>query len=279
MEPTSSIRMINLGCGHRFHPEWVNVDIAPSDLSVLRCDLSCSLPFADASFDVVYHSNVLEHIRPGQVRTFIGECYRILKPGGVLRVAVPDLEQICRLYLQKLEGAVANEPNAAAEYDWIMVELLDQCVRERSGGEMLNYLRRQPLAAGDFVIKRIGNEGRDMLSQIQSEAKASTIRSSHFSVRARLRTIRLWLAERLLGRESMCALQIGQFRMAGEVHQWMYDRYSLARLLTSAGFAAPQLASPGTSGIHGWDQFYLEAAPDGTVHKPDSLVMEFVKPL
>ena len=279
MEPTSSIRMINLGCGHRFHPGWVNVDIAPSNPSVIRCDLSRSLPFSDASFDVVYHSNVLEHIRPEQVRTFIGECHRILKQWGVLRVAVPDLEQICRLYLQKLECAVAGEPNAGEECDWMVVELLDQCVRERSGGEMLNYLRRQPLAAEDFVIKRIGNEGRDMLSQIQNEAKPSTIQSKCFSWRARLRAIRLWLAVRLLGRETPRALQIGQFRMAGEVHQWMYDRYSLARLMTSAGFAAPQLVSSGTSRIQGWDQFYLEAGPDGTVHKPDSLVMEFLKPL
>ena len=170
LQTSPPIRMINLGCGNRFHTDWVNVDIAPTHPSVIRCDLSCPIPFSEASFGVVYHSNVLEHIRPETAPTFIGECHRLLKPGGILRVAVPNLEQICRLYLLKLQHAITNEPDADEEYDWIVIELLDQCVRERSGGEMVRYLRRKPLPAVDFIIERIGNEGRQMLSQIHNEA-------------------------------------------------------------------------------------------------------------
>ena len=216
---------------------------------------------------------------PEDAPTFIEECHRLLKPEGVLRVAVPDLEQICRLYLLKLQNAIGKEPNADEEYDWLVIELLDQCVRERSGGEMIRYLRRKPLTAVDFVIERIGNEGRQMLAQIGAEAERPLERRQRVSLRAQLRVFRLWLAKQLLGPGIPRELEIGQFRVAGEVHQWMYDRFSLARLLTTTGFVAPQVVSPYSSRIPGWETFHLEADEDGSVHKPDSLVMEFLKPL
>ena len=144
------MKCVNLGCGARFHPAWVNVDIAPQDPTVQRCDLSQTFPFADNSFDAAYHSNVLEHIRREHALSFLRECHRVLKPRGLLRVAVPDLEQICRLYLDRLQRAAAGDGAAAAEYDWMLLELFDQCVRERSGGGMLDYLKRQPLPAEEF---------------------------------------------------------------------------------------------------------------------------------
>ena len=55
------MRCLNLGCGERFHPEWVNLDLHPTDTSVRGWDLQEGLPFPDGSFDVVYHSHVLEH--------------------------------------------------------------------------------------------------------------------------------------------------------------------------------------------------------------------------
>jgi len=243
----------------------------------MRCDLGSTLPFPEASFDVVYHSNVLEHIRPEQARSFVGECHRVLKRGGIVRVAVPDLEQICQLYLQKLARAIAKEENGAAEYDWIMMELLDQCVREQSGGEMLKYLRQHPLVAENFVIERIGNEGRQILSQIRSDASVSYAQRNSISWRTRLRAVRAWLVERLLGNEALKAIGIGRFRLAGEVHHWMYDRFSLSRLLMSVGFVSPEVVLPGVSRIPNWEQYGLEVGPDGAIHKPDSLVMESTK--
>ena len=70
------------------------------------------------------------------------------------------------------------------------------------------------------------------------------------------------------------ALAIGKFRLAGEVHQWMYDRVSLARLLKASGFCDPVVRGAAESGIAGWDQFHLDATPQGVVIKPDSFFME-----
>jgi len=60
------------------------------------------LPFPDASFDVVYHSHVLEHFSQPDGLRFLGQLPKVLRPGGLLRVVVPDLERIVELYRQAL---------------------------------------------------------------------------------------------------------------------------------------------------------------------------------
>lgn len=282
----NSPRMINLGCGSRFHPAWVNVDIAPGDPAVTACDLSKAFPFPDGSFDVVYHSNVLEHIRREDAPSFMRECCRILKPRGILRVAMPDLEQICRLYLENLQRACENDPAAPARYDWMLMEMLDQTVRERSGGGMLDYLRQNPLPGEDFILGRIGDEGRGLLRWIRSQPAAVPIAPDAPVNQPKDKPGPLW--RRL--KEMLCTphkeqkdasaakeMAIGRFRLSGEVHQWMYDRFSLARLMVASGFVSPQLMAPKTSGIPGWAEYHLEIGPNGAVHKPDSFIMESLK--
>ena len=280
MSEKTTLRMINLGCGSRFHPAWVNVDIAPRDPAVTACDLSNSFPFSDGSFDVVYHSNVLEHIRREHAPGFMRECRRILKPRGILRVAVPDLEQICRLYLENLQRAVDHQPEAAARYDWMMLEMLDQTVREHSGGGMGEYLRQYPLPAEEFIIERIGDEGRELIQALRSQAAPADGPAPRKRRRLRInfKSFLRRRAEKRLGQDTAAALKIGRFRLGGEVHQWMYDRFSLARLMTACGFVLPQLMTPRTSQIPGWPGYHLEVGPDGAVHKPDSFIMECLKP-
>src|ERR1700730_18031191 len=80
-----STSCLNLGCGVRFDPSWVNVDLA--DLpGVMRCDLRDGIRCPDGSFGVVYHSRLLEHVPREQTPTFLMECNRILRPGGIIRV-------------------------------------------------------------------------------------------------------------------------------------------------------------------------------------------------
>jgi predicted SAM-dependent methyltransferase len=131
---------LNLGCGCRYHPDWINIDIAPQRPEVIQNDLSHGIPLPDASCDVVYHAAVLEHLRRSDAEAFLAECYRVLKPEGIVRVGVPNLEKICQLYLSRLTAALIGEKTADHDYDWIMLELFDQIVREKGGGGMLVYL-------------------------------------------------------------------------------------------------------------------------------------------
>src|SRR5688572_13614475 len=106
-------KLLNVGCGGHFHPAWTNLDLNAATPDVLKHDLREGLPFPADYFDAVYHSHVLEHLARDEASRFLAGCYRVLRPGGVLRVVVPDLEAIARLYLQTLEGAVAGDSRQA----------------------------------------------------------------------------------------------------------------------------------------------------------------------
>lgn len=272
---------LNLGCGKRFHSDWINVDLATSQGGVISHDLAKGIPFATESADAVYHSAVFEHIRRQDAANFLREIHRVLKPGGIIRVGVPDLERICRTYLDKLEPALTGDKKAANDYDWIMLEMFDQMVRETSGGEMVNYLRRMPLPNEEFVFERIGDEGRRLVESIRSQdvpAKQPLGNSLAHRWRSTLGTLRDLLLNLVAGRNAARALAIGQFRLSGEVHHWMYDRFSLARELLAADFRYPEIRSASESSIPDWERFHLDVQPDGTLNKPDLFFMEASKP-
>ena len=73
-------------------------------------------------------------------------------------------------------------------------------------------------------------------------------------------------------------LQIGRFRQQGEVHQWMYDRLSLQRLLEQCGFIDIVQRNASESYLPDWSSFNLDTEQDGSIYKPDSLFMEAIKP-
>jgi hypothetical protein len=68
---------------------------------ILRQDAGHRWPFEDASFDVVYSEHMFEHILPMDGSTFLREMYRVLKPGGILRVTTPDLEKYLMGYVNR----------------------------------------------------------------------------------------------------------------------------------------------------------------------------------
>lgn len=72
-------------------------------------------------------------------------------------------------------------------------------------------------------------------------------------------------------------LLLGDATKSGELHRWVYDKYSLEELLSSAGFKDIREEGPFTSQINGWGQFTLDANDDGSVYKQVSLYMECVK--
>jgi predicted SAM-dependent methyltransferase len=157
---------LNVGCGDHFFPDWNNLDLA-SRPGVIYHDIRKPLPYPDASLDAVYGSHVLEHLKPNDGLRLLREFYRVLKPGGVARVVVTDLEAICREYLKYLE-LVESDPTDTniKRYKWITLELFDQMVREKSGGlmaETINagdcdpaYLKER---SGDPFIKHYASRG------------------------------------------------------------------------------------------------------------------------
>ena len=82
----------------------------------------------------------------------------------------------------------------------------------------------------------------------------------------------------LLNSSDYQALQVDRFRQGGEIHQWIYDSYSLQRLLDQCGFTQIVQRTATTSYAPDWSSFNLDTEPDGSIYKPDSLFIEAIKP-
>ena len=273
------MKYLNLGCGSRFHPEWANIDSRPFNPEILAHDLRIGIPFADNSFEVVYHSHLLEHLIKTQALGFLRECRRVLKPGGIIRVVVPNLERIVRNYISALNRMVEGDRRRESNYDWMMLELYDQAVREEPGGEMIKYFQQDPLLNQQFVYERIGVEMANIIKNIRGHRPAPTRNHTSHLNRTRaysqfVRDLKEKLVSVLLGKDDYKALLLGRFRLGGEVHLWMYDRFSLSRLLVQSGFENPVERNPFESAIQDWERYNLDTKPDGTIYKPDSLYME-----
>lgn len=282
----SKLNYLNLGCGSSFNPDWINIDIVSTGGGVIAHDLRRGIPRPDGSCDVVYHSHLLEHLRRNDALLFMRECHRVLRGGGILRVATPDLERICRAYLDKLMAAMDGDMPSSHDYNWIMLEMYDQTVREQSGGEMLTYLRQDNIPNEAFVYARIGEEGRQLVQTLRYPfQRILTVDYLHrhwFTLSKTLLRRLYALYERIIGhvllrREALRSLDIGRFRLSGEVHHWMYDRYSLSQLLQAAGFQDVTVQTETQSRIADWASFNLDTTSDGKVRKPDSLFMEAFK--
>jgi predicted SAM-dependent methyltransferase len=78
-------------------------------------DVTKGIPHADASVDVVYTSHMVEHLRREQAEYFFSECHRVLKPGGLLRIVVPDLRAIVTAYLEGNREMFKNPTPALAD--------------------------------------------------------------------------------------------------------------------------------------------------------------------
>lgn len=281
------MKLVNLGCGTRFHKDWSNFDFVSTDEGVVAHNLLSGIPLPSANADVVYHSHVLEHFTRTDAKAFIQECYRVLKPGGIIRIAIPDLEKIATLYLQKLNAALQGDEQARIDYDWIMLEMYDQTVRTKSGGDMMAYLQQDTIPNEDFVFKRLGEEARLARNQFlsnkkrveptKSESGASYL-NKLFSPSAYVNQLRKLLFKEELEelRKQQVLLKLGSFRLGGEIHQWMYDRYSANKLLAEAGFHSFEVRTAFESAIPDWNKYELESK-NGVIYKPDSLFVEAVK--
>jgi SAM-dependent methyltransferase len=143
---TQPPQLLHLGCGLTAPQEWLNVDGSlnawmaqrpllkklavtlrlvprsqaeiPWPTNVKIADLRKRLPFEAGSFDAVYASHLLEHLHRQEALALLTEVRRVLKPGGVCRMLVPDLRAIVQEYLgeRALEGETGAEDDKARQF-------------------------------------------------------------------------------------------------------------------------------------------------------------------
>lgn len=93
---TSKSRRLHVGCGKNYFDGWINADIDPrADLIIF---LHKRLPFRDNFLQRIYLEHVLEHVSYQAGVLFLKEAHRTLQPGGVIRIAMPDLDDLIEGY-------------------------------------------------------------------------------------------------------------------------------------------------------------------------------------
>jgi predicted SAM-dependent methyltransferase len=286
--------LINIGCGTVCHPDWINLDVHPSGSHIRRWDVKEGLPCGDGEVDVCYASHVIEHLHPTDAEGLLRQCHRVLKNRGIIRIVVPDLEGLAREYVSVLDRVDRGDTQALADHKWIVMELLDQMVRTRSGGEMLRYLMSGTVPNEKYVRSRIGADAEDMITRgvasteshlpamkrdsgrrlrdAVSQVENAQSYITRFARHAR-EEFTVLLGGILLGRHGLEAIREALFRTSGECHRWMYDRFSLSQLLEESGFKDIHVCTAFESEIEGFASFGLDVV-EGKVRKPDSLFME-----
>lgn len=101
--------------------------------SIIVHDLRKGIPFGDNSVDAVYHSHFLEHLDRESAPLFLTEVKRVLKPGGIHRIVVPDLEDLSKKYLAHAELCRKDAANIPAHENYI-AEMIEQMVRGEAYG-------------------------------------------------------------------------------------------------------------------------------------------------
>lgn len=97
---------LHLGCGSKFIPGFKHADLAEFDHVDYQRDVRDLSCFGDNSADLIYACHVLEYFDLQEAVGVLKEWQRVLKPGGILRLAVPHFEALTRVYCQA--GALAK---------------------------------------------------------------------------------------------------------------------------------------------------------------------------
>ncbi len=95
---------LNLGAGSIKLPGFINIDLDPQ--ADMQLDLTKKLPWPDRSVGGIYCEHFIEHLNQTEVIQLLHECRRILMPGGIIRVATPDLVQVVQQYVDNFKDPV-----------------------------------------------------------------------------------------------------------------------------------------------------------------------------
>jgi SAM-dependent methyltransferase len=100
----AGLKRLNWGCGEQPEPGWINSDVKELPGIDIACDIRDGLPLSDDSVDYIVSIHALPEIPYGDLPVALAELRRVLKPDGVLRLALPDLDRGIKAYLEGDRG-------------------------------------------------------------------------------------------------------------------------------------------------------------------------------
>jgi len=152
-----SAKKLHLGCGHKILDDWINCDIKP-DKNIIKWDLTQEPPFDNNSIDFIFSEHVLEHFTLDEGFRILVRCRKIMKPGSIIRIAVPDLNSCIREYQNKKGLVFRNEHQKQLSKIRINAEFINKCFREHGHKFLYDFdaLAYNLKKAGFINVKRFG---------------------------------------------------------------------------------------------------------------------------
>jgi SAM-dependent methyltransferase len=259
--------------------EWNNVYFSPlpqpKSSAATYHDLTLPLPFADNSFDAIYVCRVMEHLSPNHGARFVADLFRLLKPGGVCRLSTPDLEEIAEEYLRQLKQCWDDPADRnLIRFHWIKLQMLDQMVREKGGGDMMEAIHR-----GDFDPEYAKERFEDVFNEfLPASTEQGTGPPSPKALHPVVRFIRRAVGRvyrTTLGKRPAASVDP---RRTFEADKWLHDRLSLRLCMEACGFHRYRVKDFRSSDIPGWDRFRLDTSRLGDHPLEPSLFVEAHRP-
>jgi len=99
--PANGASHLHLGCGPKYLPGFVNIDGNLFNKLDLWLDVRNGLPFSSNTVDSIYSTHMFEHFYPDELQLLLRECLRVLRPGGGIRLIVPNLGSAISAYSRK----------------------------------------------------------------------------------------------------------------------------------------------------------------------------------
>lgn len=87
---TASFKKLHLGCGRKILHDYINIDIIEHEGVDIVHDITTGIPFEENEFQEVLCIDFIEHIPSEQTISFMNEVYRVLVPGGIFKIHVPE---------------------------------------------------------------------------------------------------------------------------------------------------------------------------------------------
>jgi SAM-dependent methyltransferase len=124
---THAVRKLQIGSHVCTLPDWLNTDLYPSSFGTVSLDATKTFPLPDASFDYVFSEHQMEHITYSEALKMLGECRRILRPGGKIRIAVPSLDCLVDLFRESRTELQERYIRYSTDFLWPKIQEPGPC--------------------------------------------------------------------------------------------------------------------------------------------------------